>query len=160
MNKTVIVVFVLAVIAVACGGSLSSEQRKKIRENMEAGAIKKVSDAELTEAAFAYGRLIVKEIKAGSNQEVIDSLQNAFGVEILYMQPGDSMLRSVEKQIIEAYTSGTGTVDVGDNIQKMGSDSILYTKPVMIERPDGSLEFTKALAIRMPKKQIILSIKD
>jgi hypothetical protein len=30
----------------------------------------------------------------------------------------------------------------------------------MVERPDGSLEFTKALGIRMPKKQIIRSIKD
>lgn len=160
MNKMVIIVSVLAVIAVGCGGSLSSEQRKKIRDNMEAGAIKKVSDAELTEAAFAYGRLIGKEVKSSSDQKTIDSLQQAFGVEILYMQPGDSMLRSVEKQIIEAYTSGTGTVDIGDNIQKMGNDSILYTKPVMIERPDGSLEFTKALGIRMPKKRIILSIKD
>lgn len=126
---------------------------------MKAGAIKKVSDAELTEAAFTYGRTIEKAVKGKTNQRLIDSLENAFGVEILYMEPGDSMLRSVEKQIVEAYTSGATTVDVGDNIQKMGNDSILYTKPLMIERPDGSLEFTKALGIRMPKKRIVLSIK-
>jgi hypothetical protein len=159
MKKIVGILLILTFIVIGCGGSLSTEQRKKIRENMEAGAIKKVSDAELTEAAFAYGRSIAKGIK-GSNQKIIDSLEKAFGVDILYMQPGDSMLRSVEKQIVEAYTAGATTVDVGDNIQKMRSDSILYTKPVMVERPDGSLEFTKALGIRMPKKQIIRSIKD
>lgn len=159
MNKLVRISLLVCLIAAGCGGSLSSEQRKKIRENMEAGAIKKVSDAELTEAAFAYGRSILKNIK-GSNQKNLDSLEKVYVVEILYMEPGDSMLRSVEKQIVEAYTSGATTVDVGDNIQKMGADSILYTKPVMIEKPDGSLEFTKVLGIRMPKKQIIRSIKD
>jgi hypothetical protein len=159
MNKIAGISLAICFVAAGCGGSLSTEQRKKIRENMEAGAIKKVSDAELTEAAFAFGRSIEKSVK-NSNQRKIDSLEKVFGVEILYMQPGDSMLRSVEKQIVEAYTSGASTVEVGDNIQKMGSDSILYTKPVMVERPDGSLEFTKALGIRMPKKQIIRSIKD
>jgi len=47
-----------------------------------------------------------------------------------------------------------------DNLQKMGNDSLLYTKPMMKERPDGSLEFTKALGLRMHKRPIILSIKD
>lgn len=127
---------------------------------MEAGSLKKVSDAELTEAAFAYGRSIAKAVNGKSNKNLIDSLEKKFGVEIIYMQPGDSMLRSVEKQIIDAYTSGATVPDLGDNIQKMGSDSILYTKPIMSERPDGSVEFTKALALRMPTKQIIRSIKD
>lgn len=159
MNKIGGISLGICLLLAGCGGSLSTEQRKKIRDNMEAGAIKKVSDAELTEAAFAYARSIAKNVK-GLNQKKIDSLEQAFGVEILYMEPGDSLLRSVEKQIIAAYTSGATAVDVGDNIQKMGTDSILYTKPVMVERPDGSLEFTKALGIRMPKKQIIRSIKD
>lgn len=150
----------IAFIAAGCGGSLSSEQRKKIRDNMEAGAIKKISDAELMEAAFAYGRNIEKIVKGSSKQRLIDSLEKSYGVEILYMEPGDSVLRSVEKQIIEAYTSGATSVEINDNIQKMGTDSILYTKPIMVERPDGSLEFTKALGVRMPKKRIILSIKD
>jgi len=37
---------------------------------------------------------------------------------------------------------------------------MLYTKPILHTRPDGTLEFTKALGIRMSKKYIVLSIKD
>jgi hypothetical protein len=148
----------------ACGGSLSSEQRKKIRANMEAKSIKKISDAELTEAALAYGRSMTKIIevrdKSLNNRVFLDSLERIYGVQILSMQPSDSLLRGVEKKIIEAYTSGGDLSGIGDNLQNMGTDSLLYTKPLMMERPDGSLEFDKALAIRIPKKQVILSIKE
>ena len=148
----------------ACGGSLSSEQRKKIRANMEARSIKKISDAELTEAALAYGRSMTKIIevrdKSLSNRKFLDSLERIYGVQIFSMQPTDSLLRGVEKKIIEAYTSGGDLSGIGDNLQNMGTDSLLYTKPLMMERPDGSLEFDKALAIRIPKKQVILSIKE
>jgi hypothetical protein len=70
------------------------------------------------------------------------------------------VLRKVERLVIEAYTSGADPQNLGDNLQRMGNDSLLYTKPLMKERPDGSLEFDKAIALRIPKKQIILSIKE
>ncbi len=133
---------------------------------MEAKAIKKISDAELTEAALAYARPLATLIEARdkdlSNRPYLDSLEKKFGVQILAMQPTDSMLRGVERKIIEAYTStlGAGVVNLGDNLQRMGNDSLLYTKPLMKELPDGSIAFTKALGVRIPKKQIILSIKD
>lgn len=159
----IVVVFSLLFLC-ACGGSLSSEQRKKIRANMEAKSIKKISDAELTEASLAYGRSLTKIIEEKdhslSNRKFLDSLERISGVQIFAMQPTDSLLRGVEKKIIEAYTSGGDLSGIGDNLQTMGTDSLLYTKPLMIERPDGSLEFNKALAIRIPKKQVILSIKE
>ena len=159
----IVIIFSLLLMT-ACGGSLSSEQRKKIRENMEAKSIKKISELELTEAAIAYGRSIAKSIEIKDknliNRKYLDSLEKSFGVQILAMQPSDSMLRGVEKQLIEAYTSGSDLSAIGDNLQKMGNDSLLYTKPLMRERPDGSVEFVKALGIRIPKKQVVLSIKE
>jgi hypothetical protein len=131
---------------------------------MEAKSIKKISDAELTEAAFNYGRSLAKTIelkdKSLNNRKFLDSLGKSCGVEIFSMHPNDSFLRGVEKKIIEAYTSGSDLSGIGDDLQKMGTDSLIYTKPLLIERPDGSLEFTHALAIRIPKKQVILSIKQ
>ena len=129
---------------------------------MEAKSLKKVSDAELTVAALTYARKITKIIEdnKSNDRKFIDSLEKAYDVQILFMQPSTSELRAVERQIIEAYTSGNGSVSLGDNLQKMGNDSLLYTKPMMKERPDGSLEFTKALGLRMHKRPIILSIKD
>lgn len=157
-----LIVVLLALVLFSCGGSLSSEQRKKLRENMEAKSLKKVSDAELTAAALTYARKITKIIEdnKSNDRKFIDSLEKAYDVQILFMQPSTSELRAVERMIIEAYTSGNGSVDLGDNLQKMGNDSLLYTKPMMRERPDGSLEFTKALGLRMHKRPIILSIKD
>ncbi len=129
---------------------------------MEAKSLKKVSDAELTVAALTYARKITKIIEdnKSNDRKFIDSLEKAYDVQILFMQPSTSELRAVERQIIEAYTSGNGSVSLGDNLQKMGNDSLLYTKPMMKERPDESLEFTKALGLRMHKRPIILSIKD
>lgn len=150
---------ILAFVLVSCGGSLSSEQRRKMRESMEAKSLKKVSDAELSEAALLYGRKISKLIESRPNdRKFLDSLEMLYDVEILFMQPGDPGLRSIEKQIIEAYTSETSS-NLSDNIQKMGSDSVLYTKPMVKERPDGSVELTKVLGLRLHKKPIVLSIK-
>jgi hypothetical protein len=155
--------FILFLFLFACNGKLTDEQKRKIREEREESQIKKISDADITEAAFEYGRTITHIIeerdKTLSNKILLDSLENAYGVEILSMQTDDSTLRAVEKKVIEAYISGGSTVALSDNVQKMGKDSILYTKPMMRELPDGSVSFTKALGLRIPKRQIVRTIK-
>lgn len=152
---------IIGVMLAGCGGSLSDEQRKQLRENMEAGEIRKVTDAELTEASFNYGRVIARVVEAQdrslSNRHLLDSLEDAYHVVIVPLVEGDSLMREIESQIIEAYT-GAGNHELADNIQKLSPDSVLYTKPLMRERPDGTLEFARALGIRMPVKYIIRSI--
>lgn len=157
-----IVIFGLAMTA--CGGSLTDEQRKKVREEMEASEIRKVTDADVVDASFSYGRtmmaLLEKRDSTFSNQELIDSLEAAFHVQIGPMVPGDSLMHDIENQIIEAYTSGAGQVELSDNVQKLGTDSLLYTKPIVRETAGGNVEFVKAVGIRMPRKAVILSIKN
>lgn len=157
------VAFFGLLVLVSCNGKLSDEQKRKIREEREESKIKKISEADITEAAFSYGRRISEIIERRdntlSNQKLIDSLENTFHVEIISLQTNDSTLRTVEKQIIEAYTSGGRGVTLSDNVQKMGEDSILYTKPLMRERPDGSVAFTKALGLRIAKRELIRTIK-
>lgn len=152
----------LVLIAISCGGSLSSEQRKKIRANMEAGSIKKISEAELSEAALKYAHHITKIVESHvqPDQKLLDSLDKVYDVEILFMTSGDSKLRNVEMQVIEAYASATGQDLPGENLQKMGNDSLLYTKPVFEKNQKGLLEFKRAFALRIHKKAIILSIKN
>lgn len=148
-------------LLIACTGSLTSDQRKKIKENMAQGEIKKVTDAQIMEAAFSYGSKIATILqtrdRAFTNQFLQDSLSKVFEVEFISIQESNKSLRRVEKQLLEAYTLQPYDAD---NVQKMGSDSLLYTKPLMREHPDGSMEFTKAIGIRMTTKQIILSIKQ
>ena len=158
MNRISIVCLL---ILAGCGGSLTDEQRKQMRENMEASEIRKVTDAELTDAAFAFGRQISGLIQTtGNDVTLIDSLEQEFGVKILFLEPADSMLAQVEQQLIEAYTSGSGVVELTDNVQNLHNDTLLYTKPVLRELPDGTTEFTRALGIRMPVKSVVLSIED
>jgi len=148
----------------ACGGTLTDEQRKKARESIEQGQLKRVTDSEMTEASFALGRkialLVEKRDHYLTNSSFLDSLGKVYHVEITSLQPGDSTSLAVEQQIIDAYIAGTGKVELSDNIQKLGKDSILYTKPILRELVDGSVEFSKALGIRMARKEIVLSIKN
>ncbi len=129
---------------------------------MEAKSIKKISDAELTEAALTYAHNITKviESKGRTDQKFLDSLDKEYDIEVLFMTAGDSKLRPVEKQVIEAYVSTVGPDIPGDNLQKMGNDSLFYTKPIFEKNQKGSLEFSKALALRIHKKAVILSIKN
>ena len=154
------VFFVSFLFWISCTGTLSDNQRKKIKDEMESSEIKKVTEAQITEAAFQYGRqvatIIEKKDKTLTNQSFLDSVSQAFEVEIISLQPENNSLRAVEKLLLEAYQTDA---QAADNIQKMGSDSLLYTKPFTRERPDGSTEFSKALGIRMTKKQVILTIK-
>lgn len=153
-------VLLIVVALVSCTGTLSDEQRKRIKESMEQGEIKKLSEAQVTEAAFAYGRKVASQLdkrdKTLTNTALLDSLSQAYQVEIISLQPDNPNLRGVERQVMEAYMNGGGA---NDNIQKMGTDSLLYTKPILREHPDGSTEFLKALGIRMTRKQVVLSIK-
>ena len=158
------IILIAFIILTACGGTLTDEQRRKAREAIDQGQLKRVTDAEMTEASYALGRalteLIEKKDPLLMNRIFLDSLEKAHAVKILSMLPGDSTSRAVESQIIEAYIAGAGQVELNDNIQKLEKDSILYTKPLLRDRPDGSVEFSKALGIRMAKKEIVLSIKD
>ena len=128
---------------------------------MEQGQIKKLTESQITDAAFEYGRSIAaaveKKDKLLSNPQVIDSIAKANKVEIISLQVENQQLRGVEKKLLEAYLSGGGSAD---NIQKEGTDSLIYTKPVLREHPDGSTEFLKAIGVRMTRKQVVLSIKE
>ncbi|HCM75368.1 MAG TPA: hypothetical protein DIS90_03235 [Cytophagales bacterium] len=151
--------FVLLII-LGCQGSLTEEQKKEMREGMKANEIVKISDAEITAAAFQYGRSISDKI---TNQVSLDpqltaELQQQYHVKIFPLAPGDSLLMEIEQQLIEAYTTASD-INLTDNVQKIGTDSLLYTLPVMNTLPDGSVVFKYALGIRMPTKAVVQSME-
>jgi hypothetical protein len=143
----------------ACGGALTDEQRKKIKEEMIRGTIQKVSDAEITEAAFDKGRRIA-DLLPLSNRHKMDSLQKVYTVRIGALQPGDSTLLTMEKMIVEAYIASDDAFTSSDNLQAIGPDTLLFTRPVMKRLSDGKVAFEYALGIRMPKRDVILSLRE
>ncbi len=141
---------------------MTDEQKREVREGLKANEIKKISEADILNAAFNYGRTIarqVEEMKETRDDDALHDLENKYQVVISPLEPGDSLLMEIEQQLIEAYISSSG-VQVTDNVQKIGDDSLLYTLPVMKTQQDGAEVFQYALGVRMSKKVVILSMDN
>ena len=143
----------------SCQGKLTDEQKKELREGMEANRIRKVSEADIIDAAFFMGRDISKKMGNDFDSLKAKSLSEVYNARIYRLKSGDSLLMQIEQQIIEAYVS-SANVALADNIQKIGNDSLLYTFPVMDTLQDRSIVFKFALGIMIPKKEIVLSIEQ
>jgi hypothetical protein len=152
---------VLFIILTACGGKLTDEERQRLHEGMATQDIRRVSEADLQEAAMAYARSVMQYVMKANNhlseKSRIDSLAAAHHVRIYFLMPDDDSLGDTEKKLVEAYIAGSDTGSAGENLQKIGEDSILYTMPVFKVLP-GSQSFSHAIGIKMAKKTIVLSI--
>lgn len=154
MTRSLIVTF--SVVLLACGGSLTDEQRKKMKEASEQQAIVKVTEAEITEAAFEKGRSVMQALTSPASA---DSVSKAANVRVHWLAPGTADAIEIERQLIEAYINSViEGVPLQDNVQEMGTDSMLYTKAIVLTRPDSSIEVKGTWNIWMSKKQLILSM--
>lgn len=147
-------IMVLGFVAMSCGGGLTDEQRKKIKEEMETSQIKKISEAEITEATMANGRRLSEILK---NTSKADSLAQVENVKIKWLQAGQTDVTEMERQLIEAYLTQLSGGSM-DNVQKIGTDSLLYTVPVIIKRDDGVDEVKGIWSIYFTRKQIVLGL--
>ncbi len=153
----------LSLLAVmACGGKLSDEERKKLHEGMSTQDIRRVTDAELQEAATQYGTALMDQLVRRDpylrNQVLVDSFRTAYQVDILALTPNATQMKEIEKQLVEAYLSGLAAGTASDNLQRLGNDSLLFTRPVFKDLPDGSQEFVHAIGIRMARRTVVLSL--
>jgi len=154
-------IFFIGLIALsACGGSLSDEQRRKIKEDMKEHTIVRVTDAEITEEAFRYGRNVMKTLETSNaaTSTQTDSLGQVLKAKIKWVVPGEKNALEIERQLIEAYLVGSVNGGIQDNIQRMGADSLMYTKPVTEKLADGSENVKGMWSIKISKKDLILSM--
>lgn len=147
----------LVMILTACGGSLSDEQRKQMREASEQQAIVKVTEAEIMDAAFVKGRSVMSRLKESNPDTTQVSTEEV--VKIHWLVPGKAHGLEIEQQLIEAYLNSmiTGT-PLQDNVQKIGEDSLLYTNPIVLTRADSSIEIKGTWNIWMSKRELILAM--
>ena len=147
----------ISILVCACGGSLTDEQRKKMKEAREQQSIMKVTEGEITEAAFTKGRAVMETL---TQPRQADSVSRLAQVKIHWLEPGKGDGLEIEQQLIDAYVNSVITGgQLEDNVQNIGTDSVLYTKPVVVNRPDGSIEIKGTWNIWMSKKQLILGMK-
>lgn len=156
-------IFLLMVTLMACDGKLSDEQRRKMREQMELHKIRKVTDLEITEAAYAAGRSTVAPLKEiYSNKLKTDSVAQASKGRVRWIEPSAGNGSALEQELVEAYINSEAGA-APDNIQKIRrnnieTDSILYTFPVITQR-DGADELQGVWSVWLSKKELILSMK-
>ena len=158
----------LLAILMGCGGSLSDEQRKKLREGLDEQKIVRLSDSEIVMSSLERGRSIFESIEARAFlPEAIDSVEHQYRVRIKLITPGADDALEVENQLIEAYVVGAETGSVPDNIQKLGVtdnqqqyDSLMYTKPQVTSLPDGAVKVEGIWNIYLAKKDIIRSLSE
>jgi len=148
---------------VSCGGSLTTEQREKARKAIEEGQIKRVTPAQLTEAALAFAKPIADQIVEQdpyfNDSAFIDSLAASREVSVYALRTGAQGLDQKESEILDAYTSEDDLGNVNDNVQTIG-DTLLFTRAITKERPDGSRPFSHAIAIKMSVRTVVNSIKQ
>jgi hypothetical protein len=155
--------FVLLTLLIACEGKLTDEQRKKMHEQMELHKIKRVTDTEITEAAFAKGRALMKVLESSGNDSArIDSMVLAHHGRIRWIVPGKENALALEQQLVEAYIADESGA-LQDNIQEVRNgqdktDSLLYTKPVVTKLADGSERLEGVWNIWLSRKELILAM--
>ena len=154
---------ILAFIVFACEGKLSDEQRKKMKEQMKLHEIKRVTETQITEAAFATGRQLSSTInQIGADSVRLDSLIAAHNGRIRWIVPGKSNAHELEQQLVDAYLADESG-GLSDNVQDVRrgtekTDSLLYTKPVVTKLPDGSERLEGIWNIWLSRKQLILAM--
>lgn len=149
----------LLVLLAGCGGSLSSDERKKLHEASREQEIVRVTEAEIAEAVLDHGRSITKlAIGFRDDPARLDSLGRVNHASVRWITPGASNALLVEQQIIEAYVMNP-TEDLPDNVQEMGEDSVLYSRPQVSKLPDGAIMVDGMWSVAFAKKDIILGIQ-
>jgi hypothetical protein len=163
--KTLPYLFVISALLAGCGeaGRNQGLINEEVASEMSARDIRRVSEAELIERAFETGRMIadsaqkalqtrlIAAIQTGGPAyavdfchtaalPIMDSLSSVYNAEIRrvsnrYRNPQDAPNDS-ESAILEAYEyNAEEGLSLEDNIQKIGTDYFLYTKPILLGSP-------------------------
>jgi hypothetical protein len=162
------VAWVSLIFLMACGGSLSDEQRKRLHDGMDNQKIMKVTDSEIVTASLEHGRTVFSNLeKINFDPSQLDSLSRKYKVRVRWLVPGSSESLEVENQMIEAYVIGAETGSTQDNIQKLHRDakgdapsedydSLLYSRPVVTTQSDGVVNVEGVWNIYLAKKDVVL----
>jgi hypothetical protein len=157
--KVILFLFVIC----GCSGSLPDEQRKQMHERMEMNKIVRVTEVEITEAAFSEGRSIVTTLDSLRNDSArVESFVKINDGRVRYITAVTANARSLERQLLEAYLADqSGTMQ--DNVQKVRNekgdfDTLLYTHPVIGKLSDGRERLVGIWSIWLPKKELVLKI--
>lgn len=150
-----LMIVLLGVTLIGCGGSLTEDQREALKAEKNAKKIKRVSEDEIYEKALTTGREIMKRMDEGT---LLSEIENEYKAAILRVNDSTPGLNEKELEIWEAYKSNNwSTIKAEDNVQKNGVEDLIYTFPVLGEEKD-SLYLSGLWMVRMKRKEIVLAL--
>src|SRR5690606_24105472 len=138
----------------------SEEQRKAYREKIEMNKIVRVTEIEITEAAFEKGRSIVRTLDSLSTDSAArEAYLAAYPGKIKFMTGLEESHHALERQIFQAYVSDTSG-SYHDNVQNVRDDkgvvdSLLYSKPVTMAGHD---QIVGVWHVWMSHRDVVLEI--
>lgn len=138
----------ISFLCVACGGGLSDDQRKALKEEMESREIKKIPEEDIVDATFEKGRKLLNAYQAG-----VDSALQNIGAEARLLRDTDSTASKKEWELLEAYKySMTNGAQPTENVQRDG-EMMVYTMPAI----ENDM-FVGIYVVRIPRKEIVLEL--
>jgi len=162
MKKSALI-FIGSIVLSACGGTLSDEQRKQIREGMEQQKIIKVTEAEIMSEALEKAQSVMAKLKSADSTS-IENIARSEKVTVRFLTPGNTNARAVERELIEAYIAGiaegakTNIQKVWVDDQRSDYDSLLFSQPQTHTNEDGVEELQGIWNIYMSRKDLVLQI--
>ncbi|TRX61394.1 hypothetical protein FNH22_04885 [Fulvivirga sp. M361] len=133
----------------ACNTSLTEDQRKALREEMDKREIRKISEHEIFRQALAMGKSMAEKIESDSAYQW--KKEDETSIKVLTMTDSTG-LTPTELKIWSAYAYAPERSAPDDNIQKDGDEFFIYSKPV------GRDSSRALLLIRIAKKKVVLSL--
>jgi hypothetical protein len=147
----------IVLLATACGGSLSEEQRRQLREAQAQQAIVKVSEAELVAAAYTKGREILQALR--QYPDARQRLEAEHKVNIRWAGADSSNAYAIETLLMEAYVEALVKEDsLQDNVQRLGTDTLIYSFPVTEQFAQGVVKVKGVWNVWIPKRELVLSL--
>lgn len=156
-------ILTISLLAACDTGSQRRINQDALREEMRNREPKKLSEAQITAEAYRRGNLIAeaaqasllnqlkKHIKNGGVPAAIeycqvqalpltDSLSNQYGATLrrssLNLRNPANAPQDLEKQLLEAYQyNHENNLPLEDNVQRLGQEAFLFTKPILIGSP-------------------------
>lgn len=161
LNSLAFLLITTCSLLISCGEKRNGVDRKAIVEEMQNREVKKVSEAEITKAAFLKGRKIADESQKAiflalqkrltdsfetalsycSNKaySITDSLSTLHGVSIRRVsfktRNKKNNPNELEKVLLDSYEySVENKLPLDENVQEIDEQFLLYTKPITISQ--------------------------
>jgi hypothetical protein len=162
MHKSISSIFAITWLIIACGNPESQQGliTKDVAKELNEREIRIVTDGEIIDRAFELGRMVADSAQASLIQEllqaieaggivhaidfcnvnalpILKSVSEEYGVEVRrasnrWRNPLDQP-NEAEAPLLEAYEYNMeNDIELSDNVQKIGTDYILYTKPIVM----------------------------